>query len=104
MELRTHFITVSLADLIDENEEISYAYNHSRTAKFKARKDELFKDSLVLVGATAIGIFDVRNTPKQVNLPGVEVHATILSQFLKGDFFKTNDMSHLYQVSGLTTW
>jgi adenylate cyclase len=96
------FITVSLADLIDENEEISYAYNHSRTAKFKARKDELFKDSLVLVGATAIGIFDVRNTPKQVNLPGVEVHATILSQFLKGDFFKTNDMSHLYQVSGLT--
>ncbi len=95
------FITVSMADLLDESEEISYAYHHSNTTEYKAKKSELFRDSLVLIGATAIGIFDVRNTPKQVNLPGVEVHATVLSQFLNQQFFKQNNLTLLYEIAAV---
>jgi adenylate cyclase len=79
--------TVSLADVLDESKSIKYMYKQSVENKFEATKDEIFKDAIVLVGATAIGIFDVRNTPKQVNLAGVEVHATILDQFLNNKFF-----------------
>jgi adenylate cyclase len=79
------FITVSLADVIDEKSEIEYYYGDTENLK-KMTKVELFQDSIVLVGATAIGIFDVRNTPKQVNLPGVEIHASLISQFLENNF------------------
>lgn len=81
------FKTISLADLINNEDEINYFYNESKQKKYKAAKSELLKDAIVLIGATAIGIFDVRNTPIQVNLPGVEVHATMLNQFLTKDFF-----------------
>jgi adenylate cyclase len=96
------FITVSMADLLNDESQVKYRYNHSQNADYIKEKHELFKDSIVLIGATAIGIFDVRNTPKQVNLPGVEVHATVLSQFLDNNFFIENDQAHVMQVLILT--
>ena len=39
---------------------------------------EMIKGKLVLVGTSAAGLFDLRNTPIDANLPGVEVHAHIL--------------------------
>ena len=42
----------------------------------------------VLVGATEVGIGDVRNTPVAVSYPGVEVHATALDNLLRADFFR----------------
>ncbi|MDD5223154.1 MAG: adenylate/guanylate cyclase domain-containing protein [bacterium] len=46
----------------------------------------LFKDKIVLVGATAIGIYDIRATPFSAVFPGVEVHANIIENILHGDF------------------
>ena len=38
----------------------------------------LLKGKLVLVGTSAVGLQDIRNTPVESRLPGVEVHANIL--------------------------
>lgn len=45
-----------------------------------------FKDKIVLVGATASGIYDIRNTPFSPVYPGVEVHATIIDNILGQNF------------------
>jgi adenylate cyclase len=47
-----------------------------------ARKSELFKDAVVLVGVTAIGAFEMRAFPYDSNQPGVEGHANILDNIL----------------------
>ncbi len=43
---------------------------------------ELLKDAIVLVGTTAPGLKDLRNTPVDVALPGVEVHANLITGIL----------------------
>lgn len=44
------------------------------------------KDKIVLIGATAIGIYDIRATPFENVYPGVEIHANIIDNILTGDF------------------
>jgi adenylate cyclase len=50
---------------------------------------EALKDKLVLVGATAVGIFDLRVTPFSGICPGLEIQATVLDNILRGDFIRT---------------
>lgn len=50
---------------------------------------EALKDKLVLIGATAIGIYDLRVTPFSGNLPGVEIQATVMDNLLTGRFMRT---------------
>ncbi|NOZ86916.1 MAG: CHASE2 domain-containing protein [Deltaproteobacteria bacterium] len=47
---------------------------------------EVLKDKVILVGATATGIYDLRNTPFDATFPGVEVHANIIDNILNQDF------------------
>jgi len=47
---------------------------------------EEFRGKIVLVGATAIGIYDARVTPFDAGLPGVEIHATVIDNILRRDF------------------
>ena len=47
---------------------------------------ETFKGKIVLVGATATGIYDLRVTPFSAVYPGVEIHATVIDNILHGDF------------------
>ncbi len=47
---------------------------------------EKFHDRIVLVGATAVGIYDVRVTPFSAVFPGVEVHANVIDNILRQDF------------------
>lgn len=44
------------------------------------------KDAIVFIGATEIGIADMRATPLDPALPGVEVHATLASNVLQERF------------------
>jgi adenylate cyclase len=48
-------------------------------------KDAL-QNKIVLVGATAIGIYDIRITPFAGSFPGLEIHANIIDNILRGDF------------------
>ena len=47
---------------------------------------DLFKDKIVLVGATATGIYDMRVTPFGAVYPGVEIHATVIDNILHQNF------------------
>jgi adenylate cyclase len=45
-----------------------------------------FRGKIVLVGATAIGIYDMRVTPFDRVFPGLEVHANVIDTILKQQF------------------
>ncbi len=50
-----------------------------------------FKDKIVLIGATAIGIYDLRVTPFSPNMAGIEKHASVVDNILHGDFIYRSD-------------
>ncbi|MFQ5893338.1 MAG: CHASE2 domain-containing protein, partial [Nitrospinota bacterium] len=45
-----------------------------------------FRDRMVIVGATAAGIYDMRVTPFDSNMPGPEIHGTVIENILGGSF------------------
>jgi adenylate cyclase len=49
---------------------------------------EALQDKLVLVGATAVGIFDLRVTPFSGVCPGIEIQASAVDNILRGDFIR----------------
>src|SRR5690606_21322521 len=40
---------------------------------------------LVLIGTSAVGLYDLRPTPLDLQMPGVEIHAQIIENVLAGD-------------------
>lgn len=63
-------------------------FPHVRAADVLAGRVDptVFRAKLVLVGVTAVGVGDVRATPLDPTFPGVEIHATVLDNVLRGDF------------------
>ncbi|MCX8022651.1 MAG: adenylate/guanylate cyclase domain-containing protein [Syntrophorhabdaceae bacterium] len=56
------------------------------------------KDKIVLIGATAVGIYDLRVTPVGI-MPGVEKHANVISSILRRDFvFKITNLTNILIV------
>jgi adenylate cyclase len=61
-------------------------------SRFVSAKDVLsgaadpgrFKGKIVLVGTSAIGLLDLKTTPVDPTMPGVEVHAQLLESMLSG--------------------
>ena len=47
---------------------------------------EALKDKIILIGATAIGIYDMRVAPFSSVFPGVEIHANVIDNILHQDF------------------
>jgi len=56
------------------------------------------KDKVVLVGATAVGIYDLRVTPFSGNFPGVEIQATIMDNLLQDNFIHTPPFGLLFML------
>lgn len=52
------------------------------TASERFDRKEFLKDKILIVGATSIGVYDLRQTPFEENYPGVETHANVLSNLL----------------------
>ena len=52
---------------------------------FKVNKKDFLKDKMLILGVTAVGIYDLRVTPFDENFPGVETHANVLSNLLIED-------------------
>jgi adenylate cyclase len=57
-----------------------------------------FKDRIVLVGATALGTYDLRNTPVSPLYPGVEVHASVIESILTQTFMVRPEWSKLFNM------
>ncbi|GEO80200.1 CHASE2 domain-containing protein [Pararhodospirillum oryzae] len=49
---------------------------------------ERLRNHFVLIGTSAVGLLDIKTTPTESFLPGVEVHANILENFLSGQMLK----------------
>ncbi|MFZ2089744.1 MAG: adenylate/guanylate cyclase domain-containing protein [Desulfobaccales bacterium] len=49
---------------------------------------EALKDKVVLVGATAVGVYDMRVTPFSGIFPGIEIQATIIDNVLRRNFLQ----------------
>lgn len=62
---------------------------------------QTFKDKIVLVGATAVGIYDLRVTPFDSTFPGIEIHANIIDNILRRDFLVRPNWTALYDVASI---
>jgi adenylate cyclase len=54
-------------------------------------KDDLIDSNVVFIGTSAVGLKDLRNTPLQDAIPGVEIHAQIVEQVLSQMFLERPD-------------
>jgi adenylate cyclase len=76
----------------DRNGRLWVYYAASRPELYVSAKDvlsgtvapERLAGKLVLIGTSAAGLFDLKATPLQDNVPGVEVHAQVLEMILSG--------------------
>jgi adenylate cyclase len=55
-----------------------------------AIKPDFFKNKIVIVGVTEIGVFDLRPTPIDTITPGVSLHLTAVSNILKKEFLTSS--------------
>ena len=62
---------------------------------------DTFKDKIVIVGATAIGIYDLRVTPYSSVYPGVEIHATAIDNILHGNFLHRSSGTSLLDICAI---
>jgi adenylate cyclase len=75
------FKTVSAADVI----------------KKRLKPDQL-KGALAFVGATEIGIYDIRPTPFDATQPGVELHATVAANALEQRFLRYDGVTQMQEL------
>ena len=54
---------------------------------------DLLADTIVLIGTTSAGLKDLRPAPVNIDYPGVEMHANIITSILDGDFKQEPDFS-----------
>ena len=62
---------------------------------------ELIKDKIVVIGATAIGIYDLRVTPFSTVYPGVEIHATVVDNILHQNFLQRSALTSFVDFCAL---
>jgi adenylate cyclase len=62
---------------------------------------DTFKNKIVIVGATAIGIYDFRITPYSIVYPGVEIHATAIDNILHNNFLYRSLGTQLLDVCAI---
>ena len=63
--------------------------------------EDTFRDKIVLIGATATGLGDTFVTPFSQALPGVERHATVIANILRGDALQRRDTTVLLDLGAL---
>lgn len=92
------FYYVSAKELLTTKEnsiEVSIRGNQKIISE-KVDKNIFFKDKSVFIGATALGIYDVRNTPVQNAMPGTEIHMTALANLMEANFMTQLKNSEFY--------
>ncbi len=92
----------SIADMLDNsNPNVTVTQRILKRGKYvletrQVSKASFFKNKILFLGATAIGINDIRDTPFGGDYPGVEIHANILGNLLQHDFLRHDAREHLY--------
>jgi len=65
---------------------------------------ELFKGKIVVVGATATGIYDLRVTPFSPVYPGVELHATVIDNILQSRFLEQSAWTTFIDICSIVVF
>lgn len=76
------FSHISAEDILSDGDRIQDPANPDLMGKSKR---EVLKDAYVLIGLSAVGVFDMRQFPFEANSPGVYGHANILDNILSQD-------------------
>jgi adenylate cyclase len=83
---------VSAKELLNGSDKLEYfvredfSRDQFALKKRTADKRTFLNGKNVIFGATALGINDIKTTPNDINYPGPEIHATILSNLFQKDF------------------
>ena len=59
----------------------------------------LLKGKVLFLGATALGVYDMRVTPFHNNTPGVEVHAAVADSIISGRFIRRTGLEALLDMA-----
>jgi adenylate cyclase len=62
---------------------------------------EKIRNKIVIVGATAIGIYDLRVTPFGATYPGVEIHATVIDNILHRNFLTHSSFTRFIDLCAI---
>jgi len=81
----------------------AHTFPHVSMADILARrfKPGTFKDKIVLAGATAVGIYDLRTTPFATDYPGLEVHANVIDNILRQDFLTRPNWAAIFDLGAM---
>ena len=63
------------------------------TPDFRNEVEPLIKDKIVMIGASAEGLKDLRSTAIEAFQPGVEIHANVVEQILQGEYLLRPDIT-----------
>lgn len=91
------FAHVSMSDMFSESPDMEVSKRVKGTDGkwaeqiLKVNKAQFLKDKILILGATAIGIYDLRVTPFESNFPGPETHVNVIDNLVRKDFLKTTD-------------
>jgi len=89
---------MSVSELFSDKDEALIMKNDPDTGlpvEMPVKKTQFFKGKTVIFGATALGIYDLRNTPFDENYPGVETHANVLGNILTQNFHRAVPLQKL---------
>ena len=78
----------------------TYPYHSIADVALRKFPPGTFRDKIVLVGASATGIGDMRSTPYGgVDFPGIEVHANVIDNILNQGFLRRGARQVLWDLS-----
>lgn len=78
--------TYSASDILD-------SYNKMKKGEKPPIPQEEFKDKIIIVGATAYALNDIKKTPIGVDYPGLEIQATFIDNIINNDFMKKTSLA-----------
>jgi adenylate cyclase len=64
----------------------------------------VLKDKIVLIGPVAVGLGDIRPTPFDPIMPGVELHATVIDNILTGRYLYRNATTNFVDIAIVLTF
>lgn len=88
------------------NAQIEVAYYDEKSKMWGSKteyvdKAKFIKDTIFIIGATAVGVYDLRVTPFEKNYPGVETHANIVNNLLDKNFLQYDPNEDKFMSLGL---
>ena len=101
------FPYVSATQVLEDSKDMTLTWRKfdPLTKKFKddvdllVDKNKFLKDKVLILGASAVGVYDLRVTPFDENYPGVETHASVLSNLFT-EFDRQVLKKEAYNVPG----